>query len=696
MTLTAGSRLGPYEILSPLGAGGMGEVYRARDTRLGREVALKILPDELAKDGQRVSRFEREARSASALSHAHVVAVFDVGRAGETFYIVTEVVAGGTLRELLERGAVPLRRALDLAAQMASGLAEAHDQGIVHRDLKPENVLLTKSGDAKIADFGLAKLTGAGGRDDSQLPTSDGLRTSEGIVMGTVAYMSPEQATGREVDFRSDQFAFGSILYETLTGKSPFHRPTAGETMAAVLRDTPRPVRSLDPSVPLQVEWIVERCLAREPEHRYASTRDLARELALVREHLSDLTGAPAAGTRAEPPVRRRDLVLWVVAGAALLAAAVLGAAWLKQRTATVPKQVLRLSLPPPANTTFFSRFDSVGFAFSPDGSRLAFLGDPSGPSREVAPVNRPTMRVWIRALSDLEARPVPGTEGASALFWSPDGRTIGFFAEGRLKRVDLNGGSPAPVCDVPSSKRMAGAWGSGEIVFASTFEGVIYRVSAEGGGSAVPLLKPDAARGETRLSWPQFLPDGRSFLYLATRKDGFGELMVGSLDGGPSRDVGPLESRFEYCDPGFLVFAREGALFAQRFDAKTAKLTGPLVSLAPAVYYFYTSKWAAFATSRTGTLAYAPRGNLTRLVWFDRSGKMLGEVGAADAGETISLAISPDGRNAVFDRTRADLGTYDIWMIDLARGVETRLTSDPNTEFDPVWLPDGKHVVYS
>jgi serine/threonine protein kinase/Tol biopolymer transport system component len=665
--------------------------------RLGRMVAIKVLPEALAGNAERTSRLEREARSASALSHAHVVSLFDVGRSGDYFYLVTEMIEGGNLREIMVRGPLPLRRSLELAAQIASGLAAAHEQGIVHRDLKPENVLIAKSGEAKIVDFGLAKLTETSDGSDSRLPTSDGLKTSEGVVMGTASYMSPEQARGAQVDFRSDQFAFGSLFYELLSGLPSFRRDSVAETLSAIMRDEPRSLRSIDAAIPPNVAWVVERCLAKEPGDRYASTRDLAKDLAFAREHLSDPAG-PSLEAATERVRRLPGRVLpWVITAVALAAAAVMAVAVLRNRRGPALTPLIRFSIPPPENAKFFSRFDSVGFALSPDGSRLAFVGDRSRSARDIAAVSGGSTRIWVRALSELEGSPVAGTEGASSLFWSSDGRSVGFFVGGQLKRVDLGTGSPVPICDVPPlGNRVAGTWGTTEILFGSSFEGVIYRVPADGSQPAVPLVRPDRSRGESRVVWPHFLPGGKSFLYILVRSDGAGHLMLGSLDRHPPREVASISSRIEYVEPGFLVFARDGALFAQHFDTKTARLTGPLLSLAPAVYYFYTSKWAGFATSRGGTLAYQPQGNITRLTWFDRSGRALGDIGSEAAGETISLSISPDGRNALFDRTRPDLGTYDVWMIDLARAVETRLTSDPNTEFDPVWLPDGRHFIYS
>ncbi|HET9793266.1 MAG TPA: protein kinase [Thermoanaerobaculia bacterium] len=681
MTLASGTRLGPYEILSPLGAGGMGEVYRARDTRLGREVAVKILPEDLANDAERISRFEREARSASALSHAHVVSVFDVGREKDRFYIVTEVVAGGSLRDLLDRGPLPFRRALDLAVQIASGLAEAHESGIVHRDLKPENILLTKSGDAKIADFGLAKLVETEGADLSQLPTSDGLKTSDGLVMGTVAYMSPEQASGRAVDFRSDQFAFGSILYEMLAGKPPFRRASPGETMAAVIRDEPDPPGA---GVPPQLFWVVERCLSKEPADRYGSTRDLARELALLRQHLSEVMSGPAAAPAPSPIIgRRRDVIPWAIAGVLLLGVVVLVA----RRGSHSPPDAgpIRFSVPPPANGAFSFFVEDSFLAVSPDGSRLAYVAsDPEG-----------GQRIFLRRLSDANARPIPGTEAADSLFFSPDGRSIAFFAEAKLKRVELSGGAAVPICDLPLIGRYwSGTWGSdGDILFAGVTRGRgIFHVSASGGAPA-NLIPVDLSRGEARIGWPWFLPDGRRFLYLLRYADGHGSLMLAE-PGKKPRPVMPMLSAVQYVDPGYLIFVKDGALLGQRFDSESGRVTGEPFSIAEQVRYFLTTGGAAFAVSRTGTLAYQSQGDVSQLAWFDRTGRELGSVGPH--GRYVTVSISSDGRRALFDRARPGVGTWDVWSLDLERGTETPVVAAPETDVFPIWLPDGKSIAFS
>jgi serine/threonine protein kinase len=674
-SLGKGKRLGPYEILGTLGAGGMGEVYRASDSRLGREVAIKVLPADLSVDPSRVKRFEKEARSASALNHPNIVTVYDIGTSDGLSYIAMERVDGETLRKLLDGGALPFRKLLPIAAQIADGLARAHEAGIVHRDLKPENVMVTRDGLVKILDFGLAKLssTGSGSGEGSRLPTMTG--TTPGVIMGTVGYMSPEQASGTAVDFRSDQFAFGAMLYEMVTGNPAFEGKTAIDTLGAILNEEPKPIGSVNPQAPTQLLWIVERCLAKEPRQRYSSTDDLARDLATLRDHLSEATSGGAPG--ASRP--RRRSILWLLLGAAVVAIA--AASLLRPRAPTAEVRAIRFSFRLPPKWMYWRCI-----AFSPDGSQLAFIAAAGGE----AP------RIWLRPLSAGQARAIPGTENVTSFFWSPDGHSLGFFAAGKLWRSDLSGRIPVPICDVWDVQELltfAGTWGAGgEILFAPRRGEAIYRVSASGGKPAA-IVKPDRAHGETTVTWPWFLPDGKSYLYLLRRESGAGSLMISKPDGSP-RPIVPVESRVEYIDPGYLVFVREGTLMAQRFDARSGALSGEPLSIADSVGYKMNDGWANFGTSRDGAVAFgsrlAPR---EHLAWFDRSGhsEILGETG----GYT-RISLDPDGRRALFAKEQPRTGTHNLWILDLERKVETRITSDPTDEYSGLWLPDGKSIAYT
>jgi eukaryotic-like serine/threonine-protein kinase len=667
----------------------MGEVWKARDTRLGREVAVKILSAEVSSNASRLKRFETEARAASALNHPNIITIYDIGTTDAVSWIAMERVDGKTLRELLFTGPLQIKRLLSVAAQIAEGLARAHEAGIVHRDLKPENLMVTKDGLVKILDFGLAKLTQATSSSDeaSHLQTESG--TIPGAVLGTAGYMSPEQASGQKVDFRSDQFSFGSILYEMATGKRAFQRRTVVDTLSAILHEDPNPIGETNSEAPAPLQWIVERCFAKDPAQRYASTVDLARDLASVRDHLVDALASGAR--RVDPAIRRRARFFKVALGLALLVAGAIAALWLGQRAELAPGASIRFSVPPPPKAEFCWGYAWVTAAFSPDGSRLAFVADRPGPDIESS-----SRQIWLRNLAEIEARPLAGTDAAVSLFWSPDGRSIGFFTDSQLKRVDLSGGAPATICDLPGHGRRQGTWGDGVIVLAvgPASGGALYRVSPDG-GTPVPLLQASFPR------WPWFLPDGKRFLFVGARADKEqgspprGELVLASLDG-KVRNLGPISSRVEYAEPGYIVFTQEGALFARRFDAKTERLEGPPIPLAPAIPNFYTTGWAAFAGSRSGNLAYASARDISRLAWFDRNGRAAGEIGSPNAGNTDSVAISPDGASALFNRTRLDLGTFDLWQIDLTRGIETRLTSDPGTKGSPIWLPDGQEIVYT
>ena len=675
MTLAAGTRLGPYEVLSPLGAGGMGEVYRARDTRLGREVAIKVLPAELAADRERLARFEQEARSASALNHPNIVTIYEIGREGDAPYMVMELVEGRTLREQLAEGPTPLRRLLAQASQMADALARAHEAGIVHRDLKPENVMVFRDG-IKILDFGLAKLVPRNDSSSSQLATAIE-PTRSGVVLGTVGYMSPEQASGHAIDFRSDQFSLGSILYEMAAGRRAFSRGTAAETMAAIIRDQPEPLDSLSPSVPSALRWIVERCLEKDPHDRYAATRDLARDLAHLRDHASELGREAAAG-----PTRRRGRRLFTAVAAALVVAALAAAAALLRARPEPAAAAVRFTVPIPPGAVYAPQPEtSRGFSVSPDGTRLAIEATANG-----------RRRIFLRPLDADAATELEGSTNASAHFWSPDGRSIAFFADGKLKRVPAAGGPAIELCDADLAT--VGAWGEDQTILFSRIDPPgIYRVPAAG-GEAVRITTPTLANGPENHMWPVFL-DARRFLYLINPRSGLArrELRVATLGSPEGTAVASLNSRVEYAPPGYLLYLRDSTLVAQPFDARTARLHGEPRELASSVHHHYGPAHAAFSVSRNGVVAYQTAAGPSRLVWVDRQGRESGSIGQAS---TIrGLRISPDGTRAAVDLGDPRTGTSDVWVFDLASGVSTRLHSDSADEIMPVWSPDGRRVVY-
>ncbi|MDQ2979600.1 MAG: protein kinase [Acidobacteriota bacterium] len=672
MSLTSGIRLGPYEILSPLGAGGMGEVWKARDTRLGRTVAIKVLSDRLARNEEVRQRFEREAETISQLSHPHICALYDVGHQDGVEYLVMEYLEGQTLADRMAKGALPLDQALEHAGQIADALDCAHRRGVVHRDLKPGNVMLTRSG-VKLLDFGLAKALAPPAPADSltAVPTVAKDLTREGTILGTVAYMAPEQLEGQEADERTDLFALGAVLYEMTTGRKAFAGATHASLVSAIMKDEPAPLSSLQPTAPPSLDRLVRTCLAKEPERRWRSAHDVGLQLAAIAEGSSDVSAAAAP---------RAGFWKWAAVAGVIAVGLALG---LRARRAAGPTApTIRFPLAPPAGGRFVEN-SSATLALSPDGTRVAFVLQETGR----AP------RLWQRMLSDLETRPIDGTDGASSLFWSADGRSIAFFAGEALKRVDASGGAPVPIADVGPLIAPSGSWGAaGQIVFASAIGDAIYRVSAEGGRPEA-VVRADAPRGETRLAWPWFLPDGKRFLYLSWRRYTEGELRLFEA-GRAARGIAPLRSKAQYVDPGYLVFAREGALLGQRFDPDAGRLTGAPFSIAPAVSYFLSNGWAGFAASRNGTIAYRSRENVDRLVWFDRAGRSLGDVGSS--GDYLDVSISPDARRVLFSRRRRGIGTWDIWQLDLERGVETAVTSELGSEFGGAWLPDGKSIVYS
>ncbi len=674
MPYAAGSRLGAYQVVAPLGEGGMGEVYRARDPRLAREVAIKVLPAALADDTERLRRFAQEARAAGALNHPNLLAVYELDEDAGTPFLVCELLEGETLRERLRRGPLPARRAVEVAAQVARGLAAAHDRGILHRDLKPENLFLTRDGRAKILDFGLAKLL-AGERTHEPGDTASAPATAAGALLGTAGYMSPEQARGEPLDERSDLFAFGVVLFEALGGRNPFRRGSRVETLHAILHEEAPGLLATVPALPPTLERIVDRCLAKDPAARFHSAHDLAFAL----EALSG-TSEPSG---AMPSQRQRRLapakaVPWVVALLAVLVATALA---LRPRGGDVPAPLRAELMPPPLTPR------ELGLALSPSGRTLALVA-PSTPGGNNL--------LWVRRLDEGTFRPLAGTEQADAAypFWSPDGATLGFFSEGKLRRVPARGGPVEEICDAPAGR--GGSWGAdGTILFSPTGTGGIFRVPASGGPPrpVTRLTKPH----ETH-RWPAWLPDGRHFLFVAWasvagRK--VEQLRLGEIGTAATRVLLADTSNAAYAPPGFLLFARAGRLLAQRFDLASLRPRGAPEAVGDdPVTYSRERGYAPFTVAANGTLVLrAEPPPLAELVWFDRDGRRLGTVG--ERAPWSLPRLSPDGRRVAVVRERPDARS-DLWLLDLERGTPTRLTFQPARYWPAAWSPDGKQLAYA
>jgi eukaryotic-like serine/threonine-protein kinase len=656
----------------------MGEVYRARDPRLGRDVAIKVLASAYSGNADRLSRFEQEARAAAALNHPNILAVFDIGQDAGAPYIVSELLEGETLRDQLKAGPLPVRKAVGYAVQIAQGLAAAHEKGIVHRDLKPENIFITNAGRVKILDFGLAKLNepepkGGVGSIVPTIPPA----TEPGMVLGTIGYMSPEQVRGIPADHRSDIFSFGAILYEMLSGQAAFQRETAADTMAAILKEQPAGF-SKERHIPPLVARIVYRCLEKSPTLRFQSTDDLAFALVGALSADSEI-GIPA---QASPTRKRSRIFIWAAAAAVALAAAV-AAAMLLRRGADLALPV-KFNVPPPANVEQTVQSDQ-SIKISPDGTRLAFVAATSDGVR----------RIWVRPLNSLEAFPIMDTDGATQPFWSADGGSLGFFAGGQLKATDVTGGGVTTICAALQAR--GGTWnGDDLIVFSSG--GQLHRVPATGGASAL-LNGANARREGATLAYPTFLPDKRHLLYLDTGNGGVGEAAIygAALDASDRTLVlRAAESNALYAG-GYLFFVRDTKLVAQPFDAGRMRLSGEAVPVAERVQPTQIGAPQAFFSVSDHVLAYrtglGARGFPMQLNWFDRTGRVIGTVG--ERADYSDLELSPDGTHAAV--SEQDPGTgRDIWIFDLARGIPTRFTSDPADEFSSVWSPDGSQIIFS
>ena len=682
--LAPGTKLGPYEIAGPLGAGGMGEVYRARDTRLGRDVAVKVLPEHLSSNPDLRQRFEREARAVSALNHPNICTLHDVGREGDTDFLVMELVEGETLATRLEKGPLATDALLRTAIEVAGALDRAHKGGIVHRDLKPGNIMLTKGG-AKLMDFGLARETGAAagpvGSALSQTPTVSQPLTAEGTLVGTFQYMAPEQIEGAEADARTDLFAFGTVLYEMATGKKAFSGRSQASLLAAILKEEPRPISEAQPMSPPALDRVVRRCLAKDPDDRWQSARDVVHELEWIRDAGSQ-AGLPA------PVVARRksrERLGWITA----LAVVVLAAAGIVLGPRLIPRQrvarQVRFSIPPPSGSALSAGLGSpASSVISPDGRTLVFVvTDSTG-----------TGHLWLRPLESLEAHELPGTEDADYPFWSPDNRSIGFFAGGKLKRIASDGGRPQVLCDASDGR--GGTWNrDGIILFAPFAQGPLFRVPASG-GDIIQVTHLDSTRKEIGQRWPHFLPDGRHYLYLSLpAREGQYDNFIGSLDGKAPRLVARSDKAAVYAPPGYLLLVRNETLLAQRFDAGRGTTSGEPVSLGELPDASGNLGEPRASVSDDGVLVYQTVVPVfARLVWLDRAGKQVATV-PMTPGPYSGILLSPDHRQAVTNRSDPQTAT-DIWLVELDRGTTTRFTFEQGNENFWVWSSDGSHLAFA
>jgi eukaryotic-like serine/threonine-protein kinase len=678
MSLASGTRLGPYEILAPIGAGGMGEVYRARDTRLDRSVAIKILPSHLSSDSTLRQRFEQEAKAVSSLNHPHICALYDVGHQDGTEFLVMEYLEGETLAHLLEKGPLPLAHVLKYGVEIADALEKAHRQNIVHRDLKPGNIMITKSG-AKLLDFGLAKaavpLTTAATLTAAVTRTTP--VTQPGTIVGTFQYMSPEQIEGKELDGRSDIFSFGAVLYEMLAGQRAFPGKSQLSVASAILEKEPAPISTIKPMTPPTLDHAIRRCLAKDPEERWQTARDLALELKWNAESGSQATSAP---TGASKGIRARwqETLLWGVVSA-LLAGITGFAIW--NLKPSPPRPVSRTVITLPLGQRL-AGLDQPALAFSPDGTHLAYVAVQGG-----------TQQLYLRAMDSLDARPILGTEGAVGPFFSPDGQWLGFFTGTKLKKISVSGGAAQTLGDATLAH--GESWSNqGTIAFSPATASFLQQVS-EGGGPLQPLTRLEP--GEVSHRWPEFLPGGKAFLFVASTSSfnwtTNSQVAVQALGTGERRNLIQGATHPHYASSGHLVYAQGGSLMAVPFDAQGLAVTGAAVPVVENVSHAPTAGAAQYSISTTGSLVYVPGGvqaDQRKLVWVARNGAE--QRAAAPERAYMLPRISPDGQRVAVGTTETET---QIWLYDPSREALTRFTFEGNVNLNATWTPDGKRIAF-
>jgi Tol biopolymer transport system component len=694
LALPPGTRLGVYDITAPIGEGGMGQVYRARDTKLNRDVALKILPDAFATDPDRLARFTREAQTLASLNHPNIAHIHGLEESGGVRALVMELVEGEDLSQRIARGPIPVDEALPIARQIAEALEAAHEQGIIHRDLKPANIKVRADGTVKVLDFGLAKaLEPVAGMSSSasMSPTiTTPAMTQAGMIMGTAAYMAPEQARGRIAGKRSDIWAFGCVLYEMLSGRRAFEADEIADVLARVLTQQPD-WTSLPPTVPAGIVRLFRRCLEKDPKRRLADIADARLDIDEALAQVNDDTTPMPTGAVREAGSGRQTKVAWAVAAFFAASALGLGISILR-RPVLAEAPAYRSTILVQENLS--SRATSHRFKLSPDGRRLAYVAlDASG-----------RIMLWVRAFDSLAGQPLAGTDDATAPFWSPDSRFIAFFADQKVKRIGATGGPVTVICDAPAStgRRVTpGSWSRDDvIVIPSPDSPTIARVAAAGGGTPSAVTTLAAGGAETQHGFPFFLPDGRRFLYVAYNDLVPLGLYVGSLDGQPLVRLMDTASDGQYAN-GSLLFMRGTTLLAQPFDPARLALTGDAVAVAEGVLTNISFMRAgAFSVSETGALVYQGFGSTggstgtARLVWSDRAGNQ-----TAVLDERLpyrDLDLSPDGMRASVSRANARDNTSDVWIVGASRGMQTRFTVDATDDFSAIWSPDGADIVFA